>query len=931
MSKDNPEEIEIIWVRFNDDNVGKLLREDNRALLKYHTPDDRLAVPIRKQKKTFSMTGSINWLREQFPLTVCYAVTSHKSQGQTLEEVLIDFSAPIKNYTSGAFYTAMSRVRFGANLFLKDFKPEYISANKSVELKLNAMKMSQPYNFKKVLLDSKIFAQPDEEMKIGYININSLLTGQSSTFLNNDHNLLNLDILIVADTRLQQDTSDDHLTDLLSNWNILKRYDAKDDMKHMGLLLLSSKKSQKNNLIRGYYKKHWLKKIGDKNTIFAQLMVIQMYDKKEFGFMYIRETPTVKDVQGFVKDIKDLDVLAGDLNLDPERDDDMKKLIMLLANNKIRALNEITTSRFNQLDHILLKKDLYKEYFCTSFLNYTSDHKVITMRLPIHSNLFSDSFKERVSFEKDHWTRKIPNIAKPVEKIHTKTSNAPNDLKESIDPYIELLNKHNSKKIILHMPDFDQLPNEYFVTLPSNLKDIQIVKSAHVYLLTKKSENYFVLHWTSEYLTLISLSSSDDLGTFQAGQNILKLVKSEYIDKLYNSFSEDFPVLKFDVKTIPSSKEDILHILTLLKHEVYGVPFNPEDLNLVKQKVDIFSEIKSHKLFPLSKKRKQQQQLNNTSNITNKKARKTFRTFANPDMETCWLNSCMQQMLTLLDYSDPITVEDKSELLQMLLSLKNRGGVSLNPLPIRDLLIKTERKRIIEKNVTPDARLFHFNGTTFTDMKKLEKLSEASQIGQQDCQDFFICLKENKNQWQDVVNLFEISTATKTVCQSCGGVSKGIPVNQYYLQLECPIQNMSLNTLINETDTRDWRHEDGCGAITKGRYYEEIQNIETIKFLIIIVRRLCPAPGRRMRIMNTKIDVDQEIDIKSSSGRYVKFKPISIIHHKGYISGNDTRGHYMNDVLDVETNQWIRTSDNEKPQHISRITDQGYIYLLTRI
>ena len=48
-----------------------------------------------------------------------------------------------------------------------------------------------------------------------------------------------------------------------------------------------------------------------------------------------------------------------------------------------------------------------------------------------------------------------------MEKIHPKTSDAPNDLKESIDPYIELLNKHNSKKIILHMPDFDQLPNEY--------------------------------------------------------------------------------------------------------------------------------------------------------------------------------------------------------------------------------------------------------------------------------------------------------------------------------------------------------------------------------------------------------------------------------------------------------------------------------------
>ena len=537
------------------------------------------------------MTGSINWLREQFPLTVCYAVTSHKSQGQTLEEVLIDFSAPVKRYTSGAFYTAMSRVRFGRNLFLKDFKPEYISANKSVELKLNAMKISQPYSFKKVLLDLEIFVQPDEEMKIGYININSLLSGQSSTFLNNDQNLLNLDILLVADTRLQQDTSDDYLKDLLLNWNILKRFDAYDHMKHMGLLLLSSKKSQKNNLIRGYYKKHWMKKIGDKNTIFAQLMVIQMYDKKEFGFMYIRETPTVKDVQGFVKDIKDLDVLAGDLNLDPERDEDMKKLTMLLANNKIRALYEVTTSRFNQLDHILLKKDLYKEYFCTSFLNYTSDHKVITMRLPFHSNSFSDSFKESIGFEKDHWTRKIPNIDKPVEQIHNKKPNSvPKNLDECIGLYIELLNKHNSKKIILHMPNFDQIPNEYFATLPSNLKDIQIVKSAQVYLLIKKFENYFVLHWTSEYLTLISLSSSDDLVTFQAGQNILKLVKSEYIDKLYNSFSEEFPVLKFDVKTILSSKEDILHILTLLKHEVYGVPFNPEDLNSVKQKEDIFQK-----------------------------------------------------------------------------------------------------------------------------------------------------------------------------------------------------------------------------------------------------------------------------------------------------------------------------------------------------
>lgn len=131
----NADVAQVMWVRFTDDKIGQLLRQDSLALLKDHKPNDPLAVPILKQKKQFKMKGNVNWMREQFPLTLCYAMTAHKSQGQTLKEVIIDFSAKNSRINQGSFYTALSRVKFGENFYLRAFDSSYIRANPDVEKK----------------------------------------------------------------------------------------------------------------------------------------------------------------------------------------------------------------------------------------------------------------------------------------------------------------------------------------------------------------------------------------------------------------------------------------------------------------------------------------------------------------------------------------------------------------------------------------------------------------------------------------------------------------------------------------------------------------------------------------------------------------------------------------------------------------------------
>ena len=61
----------------------------------------------------------VNGSRTQFPLRLAYALTIHKSQGQTLDKVIIDLGK--KEMSLGITFVALSRVRKFTDFLIKPF------------------------------------------------------------------------------------------------------------------------------------------------------------------------------------------------------------------------------------------------------------------------------------------------------------------------------------------------------------------------------------------------------------------------------------------------------------------------------------------------------------------------------------------------------------------------------------------------------------------------------------------------------------------------------------------------------------------------------------------------------------------------------------------------------------------------------------------
>ncbi len=99
---------------------------ENSITIKF---DNGVEANIPKNKFEYYYNDRVVAERMQYPLKLAYGITIHKSQGMTLDKLVVDCS---RIFERGQAYVAMSRVKSLEGLYLKNFEPQKVLVDSHV-------------------------------------------------------------------------------------------------------------------------------------------------------------------------------------------------------------------------------------------------------------------------------------------------------------------------------------------------------------------------------------------------------------------------------------------------------------------------------------------------------------------------------------------------------------------------------------------------------------------------------------------------------------------------------------------------------------------------------------------------------------------------------------------------------------------------------
>ena len=158
----------ILWVLFPDQSIGSECRREYAHL--YNGQIESTCTPLLEITKQFSITRNANFriLRRQFPLRPASAKTIHRSQGDTLESLVIDFPRSTREHMH---YVGLSRVTSLANLHIVSLNEQKITASKKVGDEMRRLRESARLQ---LCIPALYSTQMEHVLKIVFANVRSL-------------------------------------------------------------------------------------------------------------------------------------------------------------------------------------------------------------------------------------------------------------------------------------------------------------------------------------------------------------------------------------------------------------------------------------------------------------------------------------------------------------------------------------------------------------------------------------------------------------------------------------------------------------------------------------------------------------------------------------------------------------------------------------
>ena len=208
------------------------------------------------------------------------------------------------------------------------------------------------------------------------------------------------------------------------------------------------------------------------------------------------------------------------------------------------------------------------------------------------------------------------------------------------------------------------------------------------------------------------------------------------------------------------------------------------------------------------------------------------------DRETCWLNSCLQLLLTGLDHTDS-ALSFTSELGNELLKLKYQNDKSLDPTTTKNIIVATEDMRIASRLSELAAEIdepVELERRTVA----VKKLRLNLLTGQQCVRDFFVCLEENLESWIDIYLTLKFTTTRSSTCLGCNMAFNSENVH-IYLELDVPQDDSNLNDYLEEyfniSTLVGQSCSDGCKKFNQMEKSLKITLVDYAEFFVIVLTR----------------------------------------------------------------------------------------------